>query len=66
MVPCTCSCIFVFLQTSLKIDFRTASVSDTRDTLLVQKMRRENANLLYFVHTALLETNIIEVSYFFL
>ena len=38
------------------------AVSDTQDKLLVSKMRRKNANLLSFLHTELLEKNIIGVS----
>ena len=62
MLPCNCSYVFVFLQTSLIIDFGIARYSDSQDTLFVSKMRRKNANLLSFVHTELLETNIIGVS----
>ena len=62
MLPCTCSCVFVFLQTSLNINFETARDSDTQEMLLVQKVHRKNANFLSFVHTALLETSVIGVS----
>ena len=62
MLLFNCSSVFAFLQTSVNINFGIARESDTQDTLLISKMRRKkNANLLSFVHTELLETNIIGV-----
>ena len=61
MLPFNCSCVFAFLQTSLDINFKIARDSDSQNTLLISKMRRKNANLLSFVDTELLETNIVGV-----
>ena len=53
--------VFVFLKTSLNINIGIARDSDTQETLLVSKMRRDNTNLLSLVDTELLETNIIGI-----
>ena len=41
MLPCNCSCVFVFLEASINTNFGIARDSDTQDTLLVSKMSRE-------------------------
>ena len=41
MLPFNCSCVFVCLQTSLGINFGIARDSDTRDMLVVSKMRKK-------------------------
>ena len=61
MLPCNYSCVFVFLQRSFNTIFGIASDSDTQHWY--QKcVEKENANLLSFVHTELLETNVIQES----
>ena len=53
MLPFNCSCVFVFLQASLNINFGIAKDSDTQDMQFVLKMRRKKCYPFSFVHTEL-------------